>query len=155
MQVYFRNISAFVFLLCALASCSVAVRYSSNVGNAGTNNTATKGGKQETKLGADAGKIFRGKASFYADKFDGRKTANGETFDQSELTAAHRELPFNTKLLVTNLKNGKQVTVRVNDRGPFVDDRIIDLSKAAATALAMIADGVAEVEIEVLGDYGN
>jgi len=138
-----------------LASCSVEVRYSSKIAKSGKGSSIPKNGNQETKLGADAGKIYRGKASFYADKFDGRKTANGETFDQSVFTAAHRELPFNTKLLITNLKNGKQITVRVNDRGPFVDDRIIDLSKAAATALAMIGDGVAEVEIEVLGDYGN
>ncbi len=89
----------------------------------------------------------RGVASYYADKFKGRKTANGETFRQYKMTAAHKTLPFGTKVRVKNLKNGRTVKVRINDRGPFVKGRIIDLSKKAARRLGMINDGISEVEI--------
>lgn len=89
-------------------------------------------------------------ASFYADKFHGRKTANGEIFNMYDFTAAHKTLPFNTILKVTNISNGKSVNVRVNDRGPFVQGREIDLSKAAAQKLDMISDGTAQVSIEIL-----
>jgi len=89
-----------------------------------------------------------GKASYYADKFDGRKTASGATFNQRKLTAAHKTLPFGTKVKVTNLSNGKTVKVKVNDRGPFVEGRIIDLSKKAAEKIKMVNDGVVQVEIK-------
>lgn len=89
-----------------------------------------------------------GKASYYADKFQGRKTASGETFRQNKMTAAHQTLPFGTKVKVTNLDNGKTVKVRVNDRGPFVAGRIIDLSKKAARKLGMTQAGVANVKIK-------
>ncbi len=88
-----------------------------------------------------------GIASFYANKFEGRMTANGEKYKHSKLTAAHKTLPFGTILQVKNLKNGKEVTVRVNDRGPFVEGRIIDLSKSAAKKLGFINKGITEVEI--------
>lgn len=88
-----------------------------------------------------------GIASFYADKFVGRTTANGEKYKHSKLTAAHRSLPFGTLLKVTNLENGKEVIVRVNDRGPFVKGRIIDLSKSAAKKLGYIDQGVTKVKI--------
>ena len=91
-----------------------------------------------------------GIASYYADEFHGRTTANGEVFDMEALTAAHRTLPFGTVLRVTNLENGKEVTVRVNDRGPFVGDRVIDLSLAAAREIGLEASGVATVSIDVL-----
>jgi rare lipoprotein A len=90
----------------------------------------------------------KGKASFYADFFQGRKTSNGEIFRQRKRTAAHKTLPFGTKVKVKNLKNGKTVTVRINDRGPFVEGRIIDLSKKAARKLGMVNDGVVQVEIK-------
>lgn len=90
----------------------------------------------------------KGKASFYADFFQGRKTANGEVFRQGKRTAAHKTLPFGTKVKVKNLKNGKTVKVRINDRGPFVEGRIIDLSKKAAKKLGMANDGVVQVEIK-------
>ena len=98
---------------------------------------------------ANSGKFRRekGKASYYADKFDGRKTASGEIFRQNKLTAAHRTLPFGTMVTVKNPANGKTVTVRVNDRGPFVSGRIIDLSRAAANAIDIVKQGVASVEI--------
>ena len=88
-----------------------------------------------------------GIASYYADKFAGRLTANGEKYRHNKLTAAHKTLPFGTMLKVKNLENGKEVTVRVNDRGPFVEGRIIDLSKSAAEKLDFIAKGITRVEI--------
>ncbi|WP_295126296.1 septal ring lytic transglycosylase RlpA family protein [uncultured Chitinophaga sp.] len=88
-----------------------------------------------------------GKASYYADKFNGRKTASGETFRQSKLTAAHKTLPFGTKVKVVNKNNGRSVKVRINDRGPFVAGRIIDLSKKAAQKIGLVQSGVANVEI--------
>ena len=94
-------------------------------------------------------------ASFYADKFHGRKTSNGETFNMYALTAAHKTLPFNTKVVVTNLANGKNVTVRINDRGPFVKGREIDLSKAAAEKLDMIKSGTAKVKLTIISSTQN
>lgn len=91
-----------------------------------------------------------GLASYYGQRFAGELTASGERFDPTELTAAHRTLPFGTRVLVTNLSNGRQVTVRINDRGPYVEPRIIDLSRRAAEQLRMIRDGVARVRIRVL-----
>ena len=90
------------------------------------------------------------KASYYAEKYHGRKTANGETFNMYALTCAHKTLPFGTVLRVTNLSNGKNVDVRVNDRGPFVKGREIDVSKAAAQKLGMIKTGTANVRIEIV-----
>ncbi len=89
-------------------------------------------------------------ASYYAEDFHGKKTSNGERFDMNALTCAHKSLPFNTILRVTNLANGKTVDVRVNDRGPFVAAREIDLSKAAAVKLGMIGTGTAKVKLEIV-----
>ncbi len=90
-----------------------------------------------------------GVASYYADQFHGRTTANGEVFDMNAMTCAHPSLPFGTLLKITNLGNDKTVTVRVNDRGPYVDAREIDLSLAAATQLGMISEGISPVKIEL------
>jgi rare lipoprotein A len=89
-----------------------------------------------------------GNASYYSDNLKGNKTANGERYKPTELTAAHKKLPFGTKVMVTNLNNNKKVTVRINDRGPFVSGRIIDLSKAAAKEIDMIKQGVIKVKIK-------
>ncbi len=89
-----------------------------------------------------------GEASWYGPNFAGRTTANGETFDPSRLTAAHRTLPFGARVRVTNLRNGRSVIVRINDRGPFARGRVIDLSRAAAEAVGMIGSGVAPVRVE-------
>lgn len=89
-------------------------------------------------------------ASYYAEKFHGKKTSNGEYFNMYALTCAHKSLPFDTVIRVTNLSNGKQVDVRVNDRGPFVVGREIDLSKAAAVKLNMIGTGTAKVRLEIV-----
>lgn len=95
-----------------------------------------------------------GKASFYADKFEGRPTASGEKYKHSKLTAAHRTLPFGTKVRVVNTANNQSVDVVVNDRGPYADGRIIDLSKSAAEKLGFINQGLADVRIEVI-DAGD
>lgn len=91
-----------------------------------------------------------GKASWYGNEYHGRQTASGEVFNQNAMTAAHRELPFGTIVLVKNLNNGRTVKVRINDRGPFVRGRIIDLSRGAAEKIDMVRDGVVPVRIEVL-----
>ncbi len=90
----------------------------------------------------------KGKASYYADKFHGRLTSNGEVFHQDSLTCAHRTLPFGTYLRVTNRNNGRSVIVRVNDRGPFIAGREVDLSKAAATQLGMLKEGIVRVDVK-------
>ena len=100
------------------------------------------------------GQTQTGKASFYADKFEGRPTASGEKYKHSKLTAAHKTLPFGTKVLVTNTANNKTVEVVINDRGPYVDGRVIDLSKSAAATLDFINQGLAEVSISVI-DAGD
>jgi rare lipoprotein A len=91
----------------------------------------------------------RGDASYYANKFQGRKTADGERFNQNKLTAASKTLPLGAKAKVTNEENGRSVEVKINDRGPYVDGRIIDLSKKAAKELDMEKQGVAPVTVEV------
>lgn len=95
-----------------------------------------------TSPGAEIG---RGKASWYGPGFHGRRTASGERFDMNDLTAAHRTLPFGTRVRVRNPQNGLEVVVRINDRGPHIRDRIIDLSKAAAAALNLLQAGEASV----------
>jgi hypothetical protein len=92
----------------------------------------------------------RGTASWYGEPHHGQKTASGEIFDMHKLTAAHRTLPLGTRLVVTNLRNGKSVQVRVNDRGPTIPDRIIDLSLAAARALDAVAAGLFPVSLRVV-----
>jgi rare lipoprotein A len=96
---------------------------------------------------------LQGIASYYADEFNGRTTSNGEVFDMHKLTAAHRTLPFGTVVRVTNTQNGRSVVVRINDRGPFKDDRVIDLSLEGARQIGMIANGTAPVTLEIV-DFG-
>lgn len=91
-----------------------------------------------------------GNASVYSDKFEGRYTANGEKYVPQDFTAAHLSLPFNTKIRVINLENNQSVIVRINDRGPFVQGRIVDLSRAAAQKIGMLNDGVVKVRIEIV-----
>jgi rare lipoprotein A len=90
-------------------------------------------------------------ASWYGPGFHGRRTASGETFNSGALTAAHRYLPFGTKVRVTNVRNGRSVVVRINDRGPFTGGRVIDLSKGAAAVIGVFQSGVAPVVLEILG----
>lgn len=98
------------------------------------------------------GAIQDGVASWYGPGFHGKPTTSGEIYDQHQLTAAHQTLPLGTRVAVTNLGNGRSVEVRINDRGPFVDGRVIDLSYAAGRALDLIGPGTAPVRITVLGD---
>ena len=89
-----------------------------------------------------------GLASYYADFFEGRLTADGSIFSQDSLTAAHKKLPFGTKVFVSNITNGKSLTVTINDRGPFIKNRIIDLSRRAADSLDMLEVGVVDIIIK-------
>jgi rare lipoprotein A len=101
-------------------------------------------------ISASNSNVMSGIASFTADETHGRKTANGEMYDMRQLVAAHRTLPFNTIVEVKNLKNSKTVQVRINDRGPYVDGRIIDLSFEAAKAIDLVESGSGMVELRVL-----
>ncbi len=110
---------------------------------------AHQGSRHFTKSSAKT-HTEKGLASWYGGKFHGRRTASGERFNRHALTAAHRTLPFGTKVEVTNLDNGKSVDVTINDRGPFVRRRVIDLSQGAAQRLGLIPVGVAPVRVKVI-----
>lgn len=97
-----------------------------------------------------AGQTQKGVASYYHDSLHGNKTANGEIYRKGERSAAHKTLPLGTKVRVTKLSNGKSIVVRINDRGPFVKGRIIDLSRRAARDLGIIRSGISKVRVEVL-----
>jgi rare lipoprotein A len=97
----------------------------------------------------EAASVEEGIASFYADSLHGQPTASGDKYDKRDRTAAHRTLPFGTRVKVTNLDNGRSVWVRINDRGPFVDERIIDPSRAAAKKLRFTEKGTARVRLEI------
>lgn len=121
-----------------LASCSTAVRFSS-----------TEYSKYED-TNSEVVNVMYGKASYYGDEFNGNKTSSGEIFNNKKFTAAHKTLPLGTFVKVTNLLNGKSVIVKINDRGPHIEGRVIDLSRAAAEELDMIREGVVDVKLEVL-----
>jgi rare lipoprotein A len=106
--------------------------------------------QMDIEAGAKPLEVQTGAATFYADRFHGRKTASGERYDRGELTAAHRTLPFGSVVRVINLRNDRSVLVTINDRGPFSRGRVIDVSRAAAKKLDMIRDGVVKVRVEVL-----
>ena len=144
-----------------LVGCSSAPRFYSN------NSTKTKSGEKRifsseksrvdtlrnlpaSNINSNSLETVTGFASFYADDFDGKLTANGETYNMYELTAAHRTYPFNTMIRVVNLANNKTVIVRINDRGPVPEDRIIDLSLGAAKQLGMENSGVQKVRLEII-----
>jgi rare lipoprotein A len=136
----------FVFLLTAswiLSGCASQIGHRPGY-NRMTGRTTNKG-TPVSKGYQEAGMI-----SYYGPGFHGKKTANGETFNQNDLTAAHRTLPFNTKIKVTLLSSGKSVVVRINDRGPFKKNRILDLSKGAAKKVGLIQSGTAKAKIVVL-----
>jgi len=135
--------SSILFLLISvifLHNCAPSARFSSNSSN----------NRESTPTEYKNGQVFYGKSSYYADKFHGRKTANGEIYDMYKKTAAHKTLPFNTILEVTNLENNQSVIVRVNDRGPYIQGRVLDLSYGAAREIDMISSGVIEVRIRIV-----
>lgn len=109
-------------------------------------------GKKYYPIPSSVGFTQTGIASWYGKKFHGRKTSNGETYNMYGLTAAHKTLPMNTHVLVQNLENGKEVVTRINDRGPFVKGRIIDLSYLGAMRLGMVENGTARVQVTALGE---
>lgn len=131
------KIILFILSLIILTACSSVPRFTKESERKGTGHLPSS-------------TVLTGTASYYADEYHGRKTANGEIYDMYKLTAAHRDLPFNTTIRVTNLKNQKTVTVRINDRMPDFKNRIIDLSYGAAKQLDMIQDGIVEVKMEIL-----
>ncbi len=123
------------------AARTVALR---NVETPGTESEAPK------QTAARIRSVRTGEASWYGPGFYGNRTANGEVFRPGTLTAAHRTLPFGTKVRVTNLWNGRSAVVRINDRGPFYGHRVIDLAHGAASQLGLISSGIAQVKLEVL-----
>lgn len=129
-------------ILLFVVSCTNSVRFATST------KLRTSPGKVTTKVQVSENDLV-GKASYYGADFNGRRTASGEIFNMNNLTAAHRSLPFGTIVKVVNLKNGASAKVTINDRGPFVADRIIDLSQAAAEELDMIGDGVVDVKLEI------
>ena len=118
----------------------------------GTQRPYTINGKTYYPIDSADGFREQGVASWYGNPFHGRKTANGETYDMHAMTAAHKILPMNTMLLVHNMENGRETVVRVNDRGPFARERVIDLSYAAAKELDLIGPGLARIEIIAMGE---
>jgi rare lipoprotein A (peptidoglycan hydrolase) len=109
-------------------------------------------GSRETRAHVVNPNVHVGVASWYGPGFNGKKTASGEIFDETKFTAAHKTLPLGSRARVVHLENGKSVEVTINDRGPYIEGRIIDLSRAAAKALGMIDMGVTEVRIELLAE---
>ena len=143
-----------IFLAFFISSCGVTSRgrkpSSAAIVSAPTAISVSKMSKK------DMSALESGVASWYGQKFHGRLTANGETYNMDGFTAAHRTLPFNTVVIVENLDNGKTVQVRINDRGPFAKDRIIDLSRSAARQIEMIGPGTANVQVFLIkGDLKN
>ncbi|MDE5832121.1 MAG: septal ring lytic transglycosylase RlpA family protein [Desulfovibrio sp.] len=145
-----RIVFAIVVALLLTTGCSQKAPYQKG-GKAGIRPYTVKG---ETYYPLKSASGFReeGLASWYGPGFHGKKTASGEKFNQYAMTAAHKILPLGSKARVTHLGNGRSVIVRVNDRGPFAPDRVIDLSKGAATRLGMIGSGTARVRVQSLGD---
>jgi rare lipoprotein A len=136
-----------------LVGCSSTQRFADQ----GTRSGSGKPSKGKQTVLSNSGKVLltlEGVVSYYAHDFHGKKTSNGETFDMNSLTAAHRTFPFGTKVRVTNLENSKVVIIRVNDRGPFVDGRIMDLSMGAAKEIDLIKSGTTKAKLEVL-EWGN
>ncbi len=138
------NIVLTAILLFLFSACSATVRYTNE------NNVKTSQTHWENTDTTNIVAVFTGVASYYADKYHGRKTANGEIYDMYGLTAAHPDWPFETIARIINLRNSKSAIIRINDRMPFRPDRIIDVSLGCAKSLGMVNDGIVEVRIEIL-----
>ena len=136
-----------------LLLCSCAANFPLRAGYdraTGTWRTSRPSESSDTSGREPAGTLMQGQASFYGPELSGKPTSSGESFDPSDHTCAHRTLPVGTRLKVTYPKKGTSTVVRVNDRGPHVPDRILDLSRAAADDLGLVVDGVGTVQAEVL-----
>jgi rare lipoprotein A len=145
---YLKGVVFLAFSLFVLEGCSSTIRIPS-----GDNTPPVENHQEEdhtSSFDLTVVSSFTGNATYYADKFQNQKTASGETYKKNKFTAAHKDLPFNTLVKVTNLKNGLSVVVKINDRGPFGNNREIDLSYIAAKSIGMINDGVVQVKIDVL-----
>lgn len=150
-------IAALLIVCLATAGCAPFSLSSPprQTGGSGSGKPYTVRGKTYRPYTSAHGFTEVGVASWYGPGFHGKKTANGERYNQNALTAAHKLLPFNTDIRVTNLDNGRSVIVRINDRGPFVDNRIIDLSRKAAATIGMIGPGTARVRLEAVNTSGK
>lgn len=141
--------SLIIVLLVMLFGCATSPRYTR--GRRAVRPSAHTKKRAHTYSEKPSGKhALVGIASYYGPGFHGKKTANGERFNMYDLTAAHKTLPFNTRVKVTNLANKKSIIVRINDRGPFKKGRVIDLSKGAAKKIGLIQTGTVKVKLEVL-----
>jgi len=136
----FRSVIVLILILLILQSCGIA--------RVGTDRSPSSA--QPSTTGSIGRILQAGVASWYGPNFHGKATANGEVFNMNDFTAAHRTLPFNTVVRVQNMDNGHSVKVRINDRGPYVDDRVIDLSRQAAREINMEGTGTANVQISLL-----
>jgi rare lipoprotein A len=141
----------FIFALSACSHHTTTSRGTSNTPQPSVSSTPTRTQTQTQLPPATPGEyVEQGTASWYGAPFNGHRSANGEIYDMYQPTAAHRTLPFNSMIRITNLNNGLQTTVRITDRGPFVQGRIIDLSYAAAQSISMIGTGTAPVRLELI-----
>ena len=142
-----------IIIIAMLTSCSNSPRY--RTGSAQPSST-NKGKPPSLKTSSNVKnrKVMTGVSSFYAEDFHGKLTANGEVYDMYGLTAAHKTLPLNTIVRVTNLENNKSLILRINDRGPYVKGRILDCSYGAAKKLEFVNEGTAKVKIEVI-EWGD
>ena len=143
-----RRLVLICVVLALASACAKRPRVNAPAGRVAASNETVRSSSRPTSE-------FEGDASYYADPYHGRPTANGETFDKNKVTAAHRTLPFNTWVRVENRLNGKKVDVRINDRGPFVPGRIIDLSLGAARKIDMVRAGVVPVRLEIVKEAPN
>ena len=139
--------SVVVLALSVIQGCSISGIANSSLQNRPDPVEAGSGAAPRSIPNAN---VLVGAASWYGPGFNGKKTASGEIFDETKLTAAHKTIPLGRRAMVTHLGNGKSVEVLINDRGPYVEGRMIDLSHAAAKALGMIDNGIAKVQVELL-----
>ena len=138
----------FFFIFFYLISCTVSPRYNSS-------NSANNSKKQNSVVETSSNKtVYKGISSWYGPNFHGKLTANGEIFDMYGTTAAHKTLPLNSIVRVINLENNKSIILKINDRGPYVGDRILDCSYGAAKKLGFDKEGTASVRIEII-DFGD
>ncbi len=150
--------SGLMIILLMWTGCTVSPRYHRSRGEArparparpATEQAESRPSHSDMPVDYHVGQVLRGTASYYGPNFHGRLTANGETFDRNAMTCAHLHLPFGTRLEITYLKTGRTVILRVNDRGPYSNNRILDLSEGAARRLGMHEDGIGEVTARIL-----
>ncbi len=146
-----RSLALLVMLAILAAACVSSPRYTSRPGKGARSKTAVASRPSAAASGRiRPGTVLSGVASFYGSDFHGKQTANGEIFDMYGVSAAHKTLPFNTIARVTNLANRKQLIVRINDRGPFIKGRMLDLSYGAALKLGFVDQGTTRVRVEII-----